>query len=449
MSTIQDKSKEMAKKLLNVDKIQNLVSSTSKLTIAIGVIILFIMGGYIYWNYSLASIPGKKCREFSNVYLTSQAMTETGLDNSNFDDDGAGCDVGAGDCPTGTWSTYGEPGGKSTPILSSYRVKTAYNCCALTNFQNTYVNICALEACIAQGYRALDFEIYLVNGKAQIAVSSKASVHVKTSYNAIPCSKAFNTINNYAFNTTKCPNSRDPLILILRIKSNNVSCHNSIAHAIETTIKDKLVDITRYGKEGKTAQLANGVNDIPAADFIDNKILIFVDDSANGGKLLPVAPGTTTEPTNQSKLWKYTHGTIGPGAKQIGMTTYNDLVGGNKDTEIAKAKLKMMIVYPSYSPNANSIPIIGCKPEQSGCDGPIGTMWFGSQLIGTCNQSVLDPIKLSNDGYFRGKARSWVLRNKYYLPASTSMAAPPEPAANTMFAIKPVPGVNMTTGKFT
>ena len=174
-----------------------------------------------------------------------------------------------------------------------------------------------------------------------------------------------------------------------------------------------------------------------------------MDDSVNGGKLLPVAPGSTTEPTNQSKLWKYTHGTIGPDAKQIGMTTYNDLVGGNKDTEIAKAKLKMMIVYPSYSPNANSIPIIGCKPGQSNCDGPIGTMWFGSQLTGTCNQSVLDPIKLSNDGYFRGKTRSWVLRNKYYLPASTSMAAPPEPAANTMFAIKPIPGVDMTTGKFT
>jgi hypothetical protein len=434
MSTIEDKTKDIAKKMLNLDQMQHLVSSTPKLTIAIGCIILFIVGGFIYWNYSLSSIPNKRCSIFQEAYINQEARNATNLTNSNFADDGAGCAIAA--CPTTKWSTQKltRSTGVPEPYLSCYRVKTAYNCCALTNFQNTYVNICALEACIAQGYRALDFEVYLIDGKAQIAVSSKSSVHVKTSYNAIPCTKVFNAIKYKAFSTKHCPNPADPLIIILRIKSNHVACHNSIAAAIETTIKDDLLDPARYGKECRFApNLKFGINSIPVSIFKDQKIIVIVDDSVNDGKLLPASPPTNiaedleNEPATQSNLWKYTHGTVGADNKQVSLITYSDLTNSTATTEIEKAKNKLTIVFPEYSPNANSIPIIG--------DAQSAVIWYGSQLSGTCNQSVLDPVKIANDNYFKTNNRSWIMREPAYLPTGQTTPAPSPPPPNTLYKI--------------
>lgn len=451
MSTIQDKTKDIAKKMLNIDRLQNLVSSTSKLTIAIVVIIIFIIGGFVYWNYSLASIPSKTCIEFSEVYLNPEAINNTGLGPSNFNGDGAACTQET--CPTGIWADKNLQSAtlKNQPYFSCYRIKTAYNCCALTNFQNTYVNICALESCIAQGYRALDFEVYFINGKAQIAVSSKSSVHVKTSYNAIPCTKAFTVIKNRAFNTEYCPNYQDPLVLILRMKSQHVACFNSVAAAIETTIKNNLLDTQTYGSECTNSGLAGGINDIPASAFMGQNIIIIVDDSVNNGRLLPAACNSVsnhhcTMPSNPSKLWQYTHGTIGTTNKQVGLTTYSNLISGDVNTHIANSKNKTVIVYPEYSPNANSVPIMGCKKPVGDCHGPIGTIWYGSQMAGTCNQTVLDPIKQSNDLYFKNVGRAWVLRDPYFLADGQSVPSAPPPAANTLFRLQPLGGVNIPSG---
>ena len=374
-------------------------------------------------------------------------MSKTGLQNSDFKDDGAHGSGCSGNSVCGLWgkNNLAVATALHQPNLACYRVKTAYNCCALTNFQNTYVNVCALEACISQGYRALDFEVYLVDGKAQIAVSSKSSVHVKTSYNAISCTKAFNVIKNQAFSTKHCPNPGDPLIIILRIKSNHVACHNSIANAIESTIKSNLLSIATYGKECRNAKLppqsTHGINDVPVSEFMGEQIIVIVDDSANGGKLLPAhPPSDKTEPTNPSKLWQYTHGTVGSDNMQVKLTTLMNLVGHDDiATIIDNARNKMTIVYPEYSPNATSISINGCKPPQDGdssiCDGPIGVKNCGTQLVGTCNQSVMDIIKQGNDTYFKNKERAWVLRDSAFLPKNKTSSAPVLPAANSLFKL--------------
>lgn len=428
MSTIQDKSKDMANKMLHLDKIHNLVSSTSKLTMIIGCIILFIIGGFVYWNYSLTSIPNKQCSVFKELYINPESINNTGLQNSDFNTDGAGC--AAGGCSGSTWANKRLTAATAItePYLACYRVKTAYNCCALTNFQNTYVNICALEACIAQGYRALDFEVYLIDGKAQIAVSSKPSVHVKTSYNAIPCTNAFTVIKNQAFSNKHCPNYGDPLIIILRIKSNHIACHNSIAAAIETTIKNNLLDIATYGKEGKHANIKYGINGIPVSEFMGKKIIVIVDDSVNGGKLLPARPPTAannSDPTAQSKLWQYTHGSVGTDNKQVMVTSYSDILNSDREAVINNARNKMMIVNPDYSPNARSVQIVGGENT--------AMKWYGTQLSGTCNQSVLDAVKLANDNYFKSFERAWIMRDPKYLPQNRTVAAPAPPPANEIF----------------
>ena len=57
--------------------------------------------------------------------------------------------------------------------LLNYNIKTAYNCCAVNTFKNSWVSGCALKHCISAGARCLDFEIYSMNNNPVIGFSSK------------------------------------------------------------------------------------------------------------------------------------------------------------------------------------------------------------------------------------------------------------------------------------
>jgi hypothetical protein len=70
--------------------------------------------------------------------------------------------------------------------LRDYYIKTAYNCCAVGGFKNSYVSTCALKQIIRQGVRCLDMEIYSIDGKPAVAVSSLNSYNFKQSFNSIP-----------------------------------------------------------------------------------------------------------------------------------------------------------------------------------------------------------------------------------------------------------------------
>lgn len=58
-------------------------------------------------------------------------------------------------------------------LLRDYYIKSAYNCCAVNRFKNSYVSKKALKICLSQGCRCLDFEIYSVDNKPVISVSDK------------------------------------------------------------------------------------------------------------------------------------------------------------------------------------------------------------------------------------------------------------------------------------
>lgn len=113
--------------------------------------------------------------------------------------------------------------------LRDYYIKTAYNCCALGDFKNTYVSTCQLENVIKQGVRCLDFEVYSVNNEPVIAVSSESSFKIKEAYNSLKFNKVLSTISEKAFSGGSCPNPADPLILHFRIKSNNQPICNIMA----------------------------------------------------------------------------------------------------------------------------------------------------------------------------------------------------------------------------
>jgi len=158
-------------------------------------------------------------------------------------------------------------------LLRDYYIKTAYNCCCGGQFQNDYVNTCALKTCIAQGARVLDFEVYSVNDKPIIATSAINNNHVKQMYNKVDFSEALQIVNNYAFSGGSCPNPNDPIILHFRISSNNEKIYTEMAETIYSTVQSRLL-----GKEYSYEYTGHNLGAVPLKEFT-GKVIISVDRS--------------------------------------------------------------------------------------------------------------------------------------------------------------------------
>jgi len=128
--------------------------------------------------------------------------------------------------------------------LLNYNIKTAYNCCAVNTFKNSWVSECALIHCIKAGARCLDFEIYSMNDSPVIGFSSRENnLNIKESFNKIDLHKAMNIINNKAFDpeiTNECGNL--PVIVNLRLKTKNVKVYDKIAKILYASFGDRLLD---------------------------------------------------------------------------------------------------------------------------------------------------------------------------------------------------------------
>ena len=88
---------------------------------------------------------------------------------------------------------------KNKYFLNEYYILSAHNCCCSGNNKNDYVDICALDNCIKQGARMLDFKIYNKNNKAIVASSSDTSYKYKETYNYFEIGDVFKTITNKLF----------------------------------------------------------------------------------------------------------------------------------------------------------------------------------------------------------------------------------------------------------
>lgn len=104
--------------------------------------------------------------------------------------------------------------------LRNFYIKTALNCCSLGEWKNSYVDITALQYAIAQGYRCLDFEIYSLNDSPIVGTSAQLNnFHHTESFNHLDFMEVCKQINERAFSIA--PNQDDPLLINLRIKSEN------------------------------------------------------------------------------------------------------------------------------------------------------------------------------------------------------------------------------------
>ena len=155
--------------------------------------------------------------------------------------------------------------------LRDFYIKTAYNCCATGKFYADFVGLCALQTCIQQGVRCLDFEIYSIDNEPVIAVSPNDNFTSKESFNSIPIADAFKMIKQLAFNNTACQNYTDPLLLHFRIFSKNVPMYTNLTNQIKTILSSNVLD-SNYSYEYNSGNLGA----VSIRNFI-NKIIIIVD----------------------------------------------------------------------------------------------------------------------------------------------------------------------------
>ncbi len=155
--------------------------------------------------------------------------------------------------------------------LRDYYIKTAYNCCAVGGFKNSYVSTCALKQIIRQGVRCLDMEIYSIDGKPAVAVSSLNSYNFKQSFNSIPLIEVLEVINNHAFSGGTCPNPNDPLILHFRLKTDHGDTISLISDDILNSVHNRLL-----GKEYSYEYQGNNLGAVPMSKLM-GKVIIAVD----------------------------------------------------------------------------------------------------------------------------------------------------------------------------
>jgi hypothetical protein len=154
--------------------------------------------------------------------------------------------------------------------LYDYYIKTAYNACSGGSYKNDFVDICNLKAVIKQGVRCLDFEIYSIDNQPVVATSTSDSYHIKETFNSVNFSSVMDVINSYAFAGGSCPNPTDPIIIHLRIKSNNQQVYSNMANIF------KSYDNVMLGKEYSYENSGKNLGGMPLLSF-QKKIILIVD----------------------------------------------------------------------------------------------------------------------------------------------------------------------------
>lgn len=206
--------------------------------IVIAVIVIISILYYIY----IEKLENRECSIMENIYGTLNGKI-TSIDNIN-------------------------PDYKHS--LLDYYIKTAYNCCSGGSYKNDYVNICNLKHVLKQGCRGLDFEIFSIEDAPVVATTTNKDIIIKETFNSVKFSEVLYILKHYAFSQGFSPNYKDPIILHLRIKSNNQKMYNNLSHLFEMYTDLLLGSSYSYENHGKN------FGNIKLLDLM-GKIVIIVD----------------------------------------------------------------------------------------------------------------------------------------------------------------------------
>lgn len=247
----QDTINNVKNKLMNM---WNDVSTSSIMMIITIILSLTIILGLFAYITDKLSLRQRRCNNLSEIYENFPKISSFNKDDKYFQH-----------------------------TLKDYYIKSAYNACSVGRFKNSFVDLCALKEVIRQGYRCLDMAIYSVDNNPVVATSSVNSYDVKQTYNSIPFESVCEIISNNAFSGSACPNPNDPLIIHLRLLSNNNVICNKISEAITSHLSNYVM-----GKKYSYENNGRNFGDIKLNE-LQKKVIIIVD------KTNPMFQGTKLE----------------------------------------------------------------------------------------------------------------------------------------------------------
>jgi hypothetical protein len=223
MEGVQGKAKEI------INTLSSMKDTSTVFLLVTFTIIMVILSIIVYFYYK--SLRGKNCESMDYIYGELNGKIKSIDDSDQFN--------------------YS---------LRDYYIKSAYNCCSGGNYKNDYVDICVLKDLLKQGVRGLDFEIFSIDDKPVIATSTSDNYHIKETFNYLQFTDAMDVIQNYAFVTATAPNSADPIIIHLRIKSANQKMFQNFAKTLElynNILLGKDYDSEYYGENFGNVKLRN------------------------------------------------------------------------------------------------------------------------------------------------------------------------------------------------
>lgn len=365
-------------------QLKSYISQTDNTTLVhiIGTtLVIFIAGCIVYYVYYKMTLLPKSCRRLNGK--KSAALNSS-------------------------WITTASSDPSSQFLLRDYYIKTAYNCCSTGNFSNDYVNVCALQHAIRMGCRCLDFEVYGKNGQPIISTSLSDDKCIKETYNSVSFDEAMSTVATSAFSPSSnvCPNPNDPLLLLFRIKTNDVDVLNSMADTIKSKLNDYL--IPDYNHENGGANIcAEPVNKFAG------KVVIIVENNP-----LLYQPGA-------ERMYEITNLTSKTFLRIL--TVFNVLNGPDITELTSFNKQYMTIVLPDSSMSAENYDPMA--PSLAGCQ----CMAQSFQLTRDGNLAVY------NDWFESGPMKSAFLlkpKDLMFVPQTIDAPKPQDPKLS--FASRPL-----------
>jgi len=279
--------------------------------------------------------------------------------------------------------------------LFDYYIKTAYNACSGGSYKNDFVDINILKSIIKQGVRCLDFEIYSINNQPVVATSTTDDYFVKETFNSVDFKTVMYSIQNYAFSAGTCPNSTDPLIIHLRIKSNNQEMYSNLANIF------KSYDTIMLGKEYSYESYGKNIGNIPLLTF-QNKVILIVDKINNAF-------------LENKALLEYIN--ITSNSVFMRAFSYYDVKNSPDTQELTEYnKRDMTIVLPDNGINPANPSGFLCRS-------------YGCQMVAMRFQLV-DNFLMENTLFFDRGSYAFVLKPEYlrYIPVTIPTPTPQNPA---------------------
>jgi hypothetical protein len=237
----------MEKQFLNLESIYNNMNEEFSSYFILALILIIIIT-YVSYMIYLSRLESKECNYLNMLYPSIDGNIKS---ISPTDSDCSG-------------------------NLYDYYIKTAFNACSGGSYQNDYVDTCVLKSILRQGVRCLDFEIYNIDNIPVVSTSSlnNSNYFVKETFNSVKFSEVMSIISNYAFSGGTVPNPTDPLLIHLRIKSNEQSIYANLANIFKSY--DNIMLGKKYSYENNGKNIAGQ----PLTSFM-NKIILIVDKSNN------------------------------------------------------------------------------------------------------------------------------------------------------------------------